>query len=220
MAAFSCHEGRVKDNLLFQPADVNIPYTLDGWIGTPLCHATRRNGRADSPWNDDEKQLRVISLLIDAKASVNCTDMKSLSPLHWARTPHIAKKLINAGALLNNRSLAWSSPLEFACCLGRLEVVQILLECRADATPVAYSDQNIEIKYSTRRQSGFSELSQKWNEDYEWEKRTRDCFLLVRASVSDALCSALGPFLSHDPSGIVVANALDDVVDYSVKEEE
>jgi hypothetical protein len=56
----------------------------------------------------------VAKLLIDAKANVNAVNKNQMTPLHYAKDAKIAQMLVHAGATLECRNFHGETPLDYA----------------------------------------------------------------------------------------------------------
>jgi len=77
----------------------------------------------------DQKQMDMVTLLVDEGADVNSRNEKGQTPLHFAVLfDHIEKAelLINAGADVNAKDKSDRTPLDIAVDRGYTEIVELL----------------------------------------------------------------------------------------------
>jgi ankyrin repeat protein len=84
------------------------------------------------------KSPEIAKILLDAGIDVNASSSSGVTPLHYARNPEVVKILLDAGADVNASSESGITPLHNAI---TLEVVRVLLNAGADVN--ASSDAGI-----------------------------------------------------------------------------
>lgn len=81
--------------------------------------------------------FQTVQILLEHSAEVDAKDFYSNTPLHLAADAESAKSLISKGAEVNAKNRWNQTPLYRAICLGRLEVVKVLVENNASLeTPI------------------------------------------------------------------------------------
>jgi ankyrin repeat protein len=112
---WATHAGRkdIVELLLSKGADVNSKTSYD-W--TPIYFAAH------------ERHQELVEYLLQQGALANLNDETFGSPLHAARSRHIAEILIKSGCPLNGKCTYYGSPLHMAANEACTEVVTFLLE--------------------------------------------------------------------------------------------
>src|SRR5690242_10071734 len=85
--------------------DINAWCSLVSYSLPPLIHAVRGNPKratllttASGGEKSEKKQIQIIQMLLDARASPNAPGQHGIRPIHVAQTEHVLKKLLEARA--------------------------------------------------------------------------------------------------------------------------
>lgn len=139
----------------------------------PLHYAIdscRRHRRSDAD------TLRMVDVLLAAKADARAHDFAGTTAMHAAGSPAVVARLLEAKASLNAVDRFGLSPVCRALLNCDLDAAATLLNCRADATPMEESTSPL----------------------------TSLCRRMLVDHFSKELHLELRPYLSRDPASIVV----------------
>ncbi len=110
---------------------------------------TDEDNQADQTANNEKleikkKHIRIVQLLCDAGARVNCKDSKNLTPLHYAcrsNSQEAVAILLEHQAVVNSRDINWQSPLHICAIYNSVSCARLLLEkLRENTTSIDVSD--------------------------------------------------------------------------------